>query len=84
MRKAAPPHAALRATFSRKREKGTRAPLLPGLDPGIAGEGWGEGDPRASAPVRDDLHVDVAASRVAIGADLLVRLFRQRLKLRLR
>src|SRR3984957_9229329 len=36
------------------------------------------------SPVSDQLHVDVAARRVAIGADLLVRLFRQRLKYRLR
>jgi hypothetical protein len=50
------PHPALRATFSRKREKGCsprpramsanaskalRAPPLP-----LAGEGWGEGDPQ--------------------------------------
>ncbi len=52
---AAYPHPALRATFSRKREKGFRqrcantlcvddaytAPPLP-----LAGEGWGEGKPR--------------------------------------
>jgi hypothetical protein len=41
------PHPALRATFSRKREKG-RAPLSRG-----AGEGWGEGTARSL--VRADL-----------------------------
>jgi hypothetical protein len=34
-------------------------------------------------PVGDEFDVDVAARRVAIGADLLVRLFRQGLQLRL-
>src|SRR5271163_657999 len=39
---------------------------------------------KTSGPVRDNLDVDIAARRVAIGADFLVRLFRHRLKLRLR
>jgi hypothetical protein len=43
-------------------------------------------DPPMSSlcPVRNDLHLHIAARRMAIGADLLVRLFRQRLQLRLR
>ncbi len=40
------PHPALRATFSRTREKGF-APPLP-----LAGEGWGEGDSTARSPRR--------------------------------
>ena len=36
---------------------------------------------RRSGAVGDDLDVDVAAGRMAIGADLFVRLFRQGLKL---
>src|ERR1700722_12309788 len=42
------------------------------------------GPKRCLRPVRDDFDVDVAARGVAIGADLLVRLFRERLELRLR
>ncbi len=45
--------------------------------------GQASGSAPASRPVGDELDVDVAARRVAIGADLLVRLLRQRLKLRL-
>ncbi len=38
----------------------------------------------ASGPVRDDPYVDIAAGGMAVGADLLVRLVRERLKLGLR
>jgi len=50
------PHPALRATFSRKREKGfTSADETVGAPPlPLAGEGWGEGEPRAASTLTRD------------------------------